>query len=85
MSNILTYNTITVNDTVSTSKNINQTNRVMQGDPSSPILFNAAKADIVQAIKHSTEDTNILMYADDMVIASPNRKDTQHAIDALVK
>lgn len=44
--NILAYNKVEVSDGISTSREIIQTNGVLQGDPLSPTLFNVATADV---------------------------------------
>ena len=46
--NILSYNSIIISDNVTTSKEIMQTNGVLQGDPLIPLLFNVATHDVVQ-------------------------------------
>ena len=49
--NILAYNQITIDDAICKTKEITQTNGVLQGDPLSPILFNIATADVISAIR----------------------------------
>ena len=49
--NILAANTIHIDDNVTTSKGIIQTNGVLQGDPLGPLLFNIATHDVVQRIR----------------------------------
>jgi retron-type reverse transcriptase len=81
--NILAHNTVVINDTVSTSKDIIQTNGVLQGDPLSPLLFNVATSDIAKTLQLRPHQTVIYMYADDMVIGSTNKTDLQNALNDL--
>ena len=64
----LSSNTIQIDDNLRRSKQFEQTNRVLQGDPLSPLLFNIMTMDIVDVV--ITKHVNLYMYADDMVIAS---------------
>lgn len=79
--NTLSANHITINDGVSTSKPITQTNGVLQGDPLSPTLFNVATSDI-NRITYQLE-VSLLMYADDMILGSSNKSDLQTAVNRL--
>ena len=64
----LSSNTIQIDDNLRRSKQFEQTNGVLQGDPLSPLLFNIMTMDIVDVV--ITKHVNLYMYADDMVIAS---------------
>ncbi|KAJ4437557.1 hypothetical protein ANN_17702 [Periplaneta americana] len=75
----LQYNYIEIDDGVSRSKTIIQTNGVLQGDPISPLLFNIMTADIVEILERKTS-TTLIMYADDMALASPNREELQETL-----
>ena len=81
--NILARNFITIDDTISTSEPIEQTNGVLQGDPLSPLLFIIATAEIPEAV--TTEGVKIYIYADDMVLLSQNHESLQTAFNKLAK
>jgi hypothetical protein len=81
--NILAHNTVVINDTVSTSKDIIQTHGVLQGDALSPLLFNVATSDIAKTLQQRPHQTVIYMYADDIVIGSTNKTDLQNALNDL--
>lgn len=81
--NMLRNNFVRITDNVSTSHEITQTNGVLQGDPLSPLLFNVATHDAVQAIRKQTKDLKVYMYADDMVVGSHNLQELQIGINAL--
>ena len=74
---ILSSNTIQIDDNLQRSKQLEQTNGVLQGDPLSPLLFNIMTMDIVDAV--ITKHLNIYMYADDTVIASRSQEELQAA------
>jgi len=82
ISNILADNQIQINDGIGKSHWLIQTNGVLQGDPLSPILFNALTHDVGAKIKEET-DTVIYMYADDMALVSDTIPDLQKAVDLL--
>ncbi|KAJ4443190.1 hypothetical protein ANN_04840 [Periplaneta americana] len=75
VASILECNYVQVYDEVTLSKKIKQTNGVLQGNSISPVLFNIMTADIVDITKDSA--TSIIMYADDMVLGSPNKEELQ--------
>ena len=79
--NILHSNYIQIDDNIDKSESIEQTNGVLQGDPLSPLLFNIATADIVQAISH--DSVSLYCYADDMAIVSTSRDALQISMDKL--
>ena len=81
--NILANNTVEIDDAVTKSKPIEQTNGVLQGDPISPLLFILATAGIPTAVK--TEEVKMYAYADDMTLVSRNKDNLQEAFDKLVK
>ena len=81
--NILMNNSVQIDDAITVSNPIAQTTGVLQGDPLSPLLFNVATYDVVQAIK--TEDVRIYIYADDMTLTSTLRDALQTAFDRLVQ
>jgi hypothetical protein len=83
--NILAYNQITIDDATCKTKEITQTNGVLPGDTLSPILFNIATADVITTIRERSKEAVIYMYADDMVLGSPNKEELQHAFSALVE
>jgi hypothetical protein len=82
MSNILAYNQIQTVDGIGKSQRLIQTNGVLQGDPLSPLLFNALTHDVGAKIKEET-DTVIYMYADDMALVSETIPDLQKTVDLL--
>ncbi|KAJ4429161.1 hypothetical protein ANN_26164 [Periplaneta americana] len=45
-------------------------------DPTSPLLFNIATADITNILQNMT-DTKLILYVNDMVLGSPNREELQ--------
>lgn len=81
--NILANNTVEVDDAVTTSKPIEQTNGVLQGDPISPLLFILATAGIPKAVE--TEEVKIYAYADDMALVSKNKDKLQEAFNRLIR
>ena len=83
--NILRTNYVQITDGVADSKLIPQTNGVLQGDPISPLLFNIATYDVVREISQGTEDVEIYLYADDMVIGSRSLQEAQKTINQLDK
>ena len=78
---ITSYNKVQIDDGKSTSKEIIQTNGVLQGDPASPILFNITTAESTKAVEDLEAD--IIMYADDIVIGASRKDQLQRAIDNL--
>jgi hypothetical protein len=81
ISNILADNQIQIDDGIGKSQWLIQTNGVLQGDPLSPILFNALTHDVGAKIKEES-DTEIYMYAD-MALVSETISDLQKAVDLL--
>lgn len=79
---LLSRNLIEIDDRVSRSEMIEQTNGVLQGDPLSPLLFIIATAAIPAEI--ATENVKIYTYADDMVIVSQEIQQAQEAFNKLV-
>jgi len=75
---IMRQNWILINDDITTSNDIKQTNGVMQGDPVSPLLFNIMTADIGKNMKGK-----LIMYADDMVLGSENKEEVQDDLNSL--
>jgi hypothetical protein len=80
--NILVDNQIQIDDGIGKSQWLIQTNGVLQGDPLSPILFNALTHDVGAKIKEGT-DTVMYMYADDMALVSETIPDLQKAVDLI--
>ena len=60
--NILQHNFVTIDNNVERSQPITQTNGVLKADPLSPLLFDIATADVIQAV--TTESTKAYIYAD---------------------
>lgn len=83
--NILAYNLVIIDDMTSLSREVIQTNGVLQGDPLSPLLFNIATADVITAIRQKSNQVKTYMYADDMVIGSTVKGELQNAFSALVE
>ena len=79
---ILSSNTIQIDDNLLRSKQLEQTNGVLQGDPLSPLLFNIMTMDIVDAV--ISKHVNMYIYADDMVIASRSQEELQAAFNRLM-
>lgn len=82
LANILMYNLVQIEDGVTHSKFIRQTNGVLQGDPISPLLFNIITADIATIVTDLPQ-TTLIMYADDMVLGSPDKEQLQTALRRL--
>lgn len=83
--NILACNWIVINDNTSYSKDIVQTNGVLQGDPLSPLLFNIATSKLIEEIKDKDDDAiKVYMYADDTVLASTDFQKLQEAFIKLI-
>ena len=80
ISNILHENQVEIDDSIQVSDPIIQTNGVLQGDPLS-LLFNIATADIAESMP--TENTQVYVYADDMVITATSRQELQDALKNL--
>ena len=81
INNLLAYNTIEIEDGISSSTAIRQTNGVLQGDPISPTLFNIATADVTKIIENSS--VVLYAYADDMILGSKNREELQETMSKL--
>ena len=84
LNNIMAYNFIEIDDGVTTTPKIRQTNGVLQGDPISPLLFNIATADITDILKN-TNHTKLIMYADDMMLGGTNKVELQETLQKLEK
>jgi len=82
ISKILANNQIQIDDGIGKSQWLIQANGVLQGDPLSPILFNALTHDVGAKIKKET-DIVIYMYADDTALVSETIPDLQTAVDFL--
>lgn len=76
---ILKYNVIQINDGTSLSRDVRQTNGVMQGDPISPLLFNITTAELRDRLKGA----KLIMYADDMVLGSTSKDALQEVLHNL--
>ena len=72
----MSSNTIQIDDNLRRSKQLEQTNGVLQSDPLSPLVFNIMTMGIVDAV--ITKHVNLYMYADDKVIA-PRPQEELHA------
>lgn len=81
LQNILASNYIEIDNTISKSDPIEQTNGVLQGDPISPLLFIIATAEITRVI--DIEDVKVYAYADDMAFLSHSIDKLQNAFDKL--
>jgi hypothetical protein len=75
---ILAYNYVQI-DNIAISKDITQTNGVLQSDPLRPLLFNIATIDAAQAILQGPRKTKLYIYADDMVLVSKSKQELQEA------
>jgi hypothetical protein len=80
---IQAYNYVQIDDNIVTSRDITQTNRVLQGDPLSPLLFNIAIMDAAQAILQGPTKTKLYIYADGMVLVSKSKQELQEAFNDL--
>ena len=80
---ILANNYVQIDDAVTISNPIDQTTGVLQGDPLSPLLFNIATHDIMQAIQ--TKEVKAYIYADDMALVSTSINSLQTAFNRLVE
>ena len=78
--NILSFNLLTVNDKVTNSRSIIQTNGILQGDPLSPMLFNLLMHNAIQEV---AIDIAMFLYTDDMVMMSSNKEALQEGLDRL--
>ena len=85
ISNILSENYVQINDSISQSKWLTQTNGVLQGDPLSPLLFNILMHDVVAAVKQGARTLSTYIYADDLALASNNRDDLQKGMNSLIE
>jgi hypothetical protein len=81
--NILTNNSVHVNNSTSIPMEIPQTNGVLQGDPLSPLLFNTATIDILST-KQKEKQRCEYIYAN-MVTASSHHQEIQSALNNLSK
>lgn len=79
---ILSKNQIEIDNRVSKTDPVEQTNGVLQGDPLSPLLFIIATAEVPREI--ATENVQIYAYADDMAIISQNLDNAQTAFNKLI-
>ena len=80
--NILTFNQIKIYDGVSTSSRIKQPNGVLHGDPLSPLFFKLVTAGIIKILENSST-TNLIMFADNMALGSPNKEELQAMLQNL--
>ena len=80
---IMAYNFVILDDDVTTSEKVKQTNGVLQGDPLSPLLFSIATADIPRAIESLQDTVTLIMYADDMALGSHSKDELQTALSKL--
>jgi hypothetical protein len=80
--NILAVNEIRIDDGVTTSKTLTQTNNVLQADPLSPLLFSLTTAD---ALHEQNMKCLLYLYADDMMIAAREKNALQRAFNKLQK
>jgi hypothetical protein len=80
--NILAVNKIRIDDGVTTSKTLTQTNGVLQADTLSPLLFNLTTAD---ALHEQNTKCLLYLYADDMMIAAREKNELQRAFNKLQK
>lgn len=81
--NILSDTRVVIDDGITTSNVITQTNGVLQGDPMSPVLFNIVTADVTRIIQGMDKKVVMYMYADDIVIGGPIMQEVQDAINRL--
>jgi hypothetical protein len=80
---ILAYNYVQIDDNITISRDITQTNGVLQVDPLSPLLFNIATIDAAQAILQGPTKTKLYIYADDMVLVPKSKQELQKAFNDL--
>jgi hypothetical protein len=81
LKDILAYNYVQI-DNIDISRDITQTNGVLQGDPLSPLLFHIATIDAAQAILQGPRKTKLYI-ADDMVLVSKSKQELQEASNDL--
>jgi D-tyrosyl-tRNA(Tyr) deacylase len=58
---------------------------VLLWDPFSPHLLNILTYDVIEKINKKSQNVAVYIYADDMALASNNRKEIQKATDALIE
>jgi hypothetical protein len=76
--NILRKNYVQIDDNVSISQDIRQTNRVLQDDLISPFLFIITTMDVIQVMQEEYRLTKLYMYIEDMTVVSEHRQDVQN-------
>jgi len=85
LADILSTNYLQVDDTRMISESIAQNVGLMQGDSLSPLLFLTMTADLPGYVQAESENVHMLMYADDVVMWSKDRKALQTGLCALEK
>jgi hypothetical protein len=81
---IFDVNFIRVHDGLTLSEAFTQSNGVLQGWPSSPLLYNVFTHDLPATISAATNDkAKCVMYADDLAISADDLPTLQLAMDAL--
>ena len=81
VTSILARNTVRIEDSLSVSRPLEQTNGVLQGNPLSPLMFNIETRDVIEHVR--TEGVKAYLYADDMALVSTSKEDLQTAFDRL--
>jgi hypothetical protein len=82
--NILGKIFIQIDDTIATSQTLQQTNKVLQGDHLSLLLFITATADIIKAIQNE-KNVKFYAYADDMVLIAKSVESLQTAFNNVIE
>jgi hypothetical protein len=77
IANVTAVNYIKVHSNNTTSKAVTQTNRVLQGNPLSPLIFSTATIITLMALKHQEGSGFLHMYMDEMVITGRHTDDLQ--------